>query len=91
MWATAKGELGQGETFTLTIEAEVMPAALAGLNGEGNQITNTAYAFNNVTVPQSTQNEHGSSFTDGGWQCARRLRAGSLRRYLHGQRHGPER
>ena len=64
VWATAKGELGQGETFTLTIEAEVMPAALAGLNGEGNQITNTAYAFNNVTVPQSTQNEHGSSFTD---------------------------
>ena len=64
VWATAKGELGQGETFTLTIEVEVMPAALAGLNGEGNQITNTAYAFNNVTVPQSTQNEHGSSFTD---------------------------
>ena len=64
VWATAKGELGQGETFTLTIEAEVMPAALAGLTGEGNQITNTAYAFNNVTVPQSTQNEHGSSFTD---------------------------
>ena len=57
---TTSGHLAKGETLTLTILADVLPTALL----DKATLTNTAYAFNNVTVPQSTQNEHGSSFTD---------------------------
>ena len=57
---TTSGKLGKGETLTLTILADVLPTALL----DKATLTNTAYAFNGITVPKSVDNVHGSSFTD---------------------------
>ncbi len=57
---TTTGYLAKGETLTLTILVDVLPTVL--INSE--TLTNTAYAFNNVTVPKNVGNEYGSSFTD---------------------------
>lgn len=57
---TTSGHLAKGETLTLTILADVLPTALL----DAATLTNTAYAFNGITVPKSVDNVHGSSFTD---------------------------
>ena len=57
---TTRGHLAKGETLTLTILADVLPTALL----DKATLTNTAYAFNGITVPKSVDNVHGSSFTD---------------------------
>ena len=57
---TTSGHLAKGEMLTLTILADVLPTALL----DKATLTNTAYAFNGITVPKSVDNVHGSSFTD---------------------------
>ena len=57
---TTSGHLAKGETLTLTILADVLPTALL----DKATLTNTAYAFNGITVPKNVDNVHGSSFTD---------------------------
>lgn len=62
VWVTTAGKLAQGDTLTLTILADVSPAALIA----GTSLANTAYVFNQHTVPKSVNNKDGSSFADEG-------------------------
>ncbi len=62
IWVTTSGKLAAGETLTLTILVDVLPTALIG----GTELNNTAYVFNNTTVPKNANNPHGSSFADEG-------------------------
>ena len=62
IWVTTSGKLAADETLTLTILVDVLPTALIG----GTELKNTAYVFNNTTVPKNANNPHGSSFADEG-------------------------
>ena len=62
IWVTTSGKLAAGEKLALTILVDVLPTALIG----GTELNNTAYVFNNTTVPKNANNPHGSSFADEG-------------------------
>ena len=85
VWATAKGELGQGETFTLTIEAEVMPARWQASTGRATR-SPTRPMPSTMSLCRRARRTSMAPPLRMRLACARRLRAGSLRRYLHGQR-----